>query len=314
MKFRRRNKSHQSTRDVDLGSTRAPVVRYYHPSDRRPASAQKPNKTGERAENSSSQNSSQSTLSVAGQHVFRWGGTLVIIFLFFANLTLAGPAVGVSSENKGSFRPEQEYLQGAQQIFSSSMMNRIKLTVNTRSFEKSMKQKFPEIAHATIIVPLAGRELQVLVELSEPFSRLLLAGNSQAVLSTDGRVLDSIEAQKATQSTFADLFQVSMPSVSAEAGQQIVTTQELQLMRLLQSEFDGSTPQRPLLSSIEFDAQKREMRVRFKGVSYFAKLTPEREAREQVGALVATIEDSSKQARQITEYIDVRVEDRVFIK
>ena len=83
---------------------------------------------------------------------------------------------------------------------------------------------------------------------------------------------------------------------------------------LLISEFDGSTTYRHKVKSIEFDVQKREIRVRFEGVGYYAKLTPERESRVQVGALVSALRSTGEQGSLPTEYIDVRVDDRVFVK
>jgi hypothetical protein len=311
VKFLRSKKPKTTARDVSLGGSKAPVVRYYRPSQQRYDETRQ-NRAGDRGDKEA--RSGNDYVSVFWHTVFRWGGFALILFLFFANLTLAKPVVGISSDNKGSFRSLEQYSAGAQELFDEKLQNRSKLTVSSSEIEAAMKQKFPEIAHATVVIPLAGRELQVLLELSEPFARLQLAGNKQAVLSMDGRVLDIDEAQKAAQSAFSDLINISMTAVSAEAGQQIITTDEMKLMNLLQLEFDGSAPERPKLASIEYDVQKREMRARFDATRFYAKLTPEREARVQAGSLVATIRSMLAQNKPVTDYIDVRVEERVFVK
>ena len=89
---------------------------------------------------------------------------------------------------------------------------------------------------------------------------------------------------------------------------------ETELIQTLRNEFDGSSSIRPQVNSILFDVEKREMQVRFNKASYFARVTPERDSREQVGALVATIAQLDEDNDTPNEYIDVRVEGRVFVK
>jgi hypothetical protein len=68
------------------------------------------------------------------------------------------------------------------------------------------------------------------------------------------------------------------------------------------------------VQSLEFDVKKREIKVRFKNETYYAKVTPEEEGRLQVGALHKTIQELKEQRTPAAEYIDVRVQDRVFVR
>lgn len=186
--------------------------------------------------------------------------------------------------------------------------------LNSSSFETKIKTMFPEVESAVVVTPLAGRRLQVGLELEKPLARLNQAlSNSQAVLSYSGTVVLEDDATLINEK-FAQIPSISIPNITYSVGDQILTSSEAGLIRLLINEFDGSTPYRHKVKSIEFDVQKREIRVRFESVSYFAKLTPERESRVQVGALVSALKSMTEQSSLPTEYIDVRVDDRVFVK
>ncbi len=289
----------------------APIMRYY-----RPAAGVKNQRTIDKTKSKNNFRSTpeSSRTSIFGL-IYRWFGIIVIIFLVVANTTLSDAIVKMNGDNQTNmYRPLEEYSEGINSIFKSSVKNRSKFTLNSTTFEAKIKNEFPEVKGAVVVTPLAGRRLQVGLVLEQPLARLNQSlSNSQAVLSESGTVVLEDDATVINEQ-FAKIPSLSIPNINYSVGDQILTSSEADLIKLLVSEFDSSDPYRHKVKSIEFDVQKREIRVRFDGAGYFAKLTPERESRAQVGALVSALKSLSERGEMPSEYIDVRVDDRVFVK
>lgn len=299
------------TRNVNFeNKSSAPIMRYYRP----PVTSKNQRVTSEKSNTNQRNKTSDSRTSIFGI-IYKWFGIIIILFLVIANTTISDAIVKINSDSQDSmYRSLEEYSEGINNIFASNIKNRSKFTLNSNSFEAKIKTKFPEVKTAVVVTPLAGRRLQVGLELERPLARLNQAlSNTQAVLSESGTVVLEDDAPVINEQ-FAQIPSISIPNITYSLGDQILTSSEAGLIRLLVSEFDGSVPYRHKVKSIEFDVQKREIRVRFEGVGYYAKLTPERESRVQVGALVSTLRSTGEQGSLPTEYIDVRVDDRVFVK
>ncbi|MBP6962015.1 hypothetical protein KBB49_00560 [Candidatus Saccharibacteria bacterium] len=289
----------------------APIMRYYRP----PISGKSQRTTNDKPVSNNSRTNSESSRTSVFSLIYRWFGIIIILFLIVANTTISDAIVKINSDSQANlYRSLEEYREGINNIFESNFKNRSKFMLNSSSFETKIKTMFPEVESAVVVTPLAGRRLQVGLELEKPLARLNQAlSNSQAVLSYSGTVVLEDDATLINEK-FAQIPSISIPNITYSVGDQILTSSEAGLIRLLINEFDGSTPYRHKVKSIEFDVQKREIRVRFESVSYFAKLTPERESRVQVGALVSALKSMTEQSSLPTEYIDVRVDDRVFVK
>lgn len=290
----------------------APIMRYYRPPKLTKSQRETTNKS--KSNNNPRSSSGSSRTSIFGI-IYKWFGIIIIIFLVVANTTISDAIVKINSDSQANmYRSLDEYNIGINKIFKSSVINRSKFTLNSASLEAKIIEQFPEVETAVVVTPLAGRRLQVGLELERPLARLQQSQtNLQAVLSDSGTVVIEANASVINEQ-FAQIPSISIPNITYSVGDQILTSEEAGLIRLLISEFDGSTSYRHKVKSIEFDVQKREIRIRFEAVTYFAKLTPEREGRVQVGALVFTLKSTTEKGGLPTEYVDVRVDDRVFVK
>lgn len=292
---------------VSLNSTRtgndAPVVRYY-----RPESVQK--KSNIRLKDESEVNKKKFNLF---QFLYKWIGILAILFLVIANTTLSGVVIKIQNFNETTpYKSNKQYKDKITDIFNKNMLNKNKISFNSTKFETQIKNEFPEVESVVAVIPLAGRGLQVGLTLTEPLARLQTNGNKQTFLGQNGKSIEYInDSDKLNEFNLPIL---SIPNISFNVGDQLLTNEEVKLIDLLTKEFDGSDSYRYSLKSIEFNIKSREIMIRFNGVNFYAKLTVERQIREQVGSLVATIKNLSEQGNLPKEYIDVRVEDRVFVK
>lgn len=326
--FKRKHKTNKPTRSTSLGPRQQigvrrtlPVDRYYSSASsyRRSANADRPRRPGIDNTQSSISDIKRLSAHTAGQ-IFatglRWSGIIAIIVIVIFNLVLSTVGVKVTPpQSENLYRQDKDYVNVANDVFKSSLLHKTKATFDSSSYENSLKQSLPEIETATAVVPLVGLKLQVGLQIASPLARLQTDTVSQGVIASNGMlVLKQDSTSIASKYSQLPLMRLE-PVVSLTPGQLILTTEETELVVLLKSEFDGSSPGRPALESIVYSVAKRELTARFSGVQYAVKCTTaERDARSQVGAALATIDQLGEQGKLPQEYIDVRVNGRVFVK
>lgn len=317
LKLRRKNTQPTGRRVSDIGTqeSSAPIVRYYRPQQRTTSASNRHDSARSMSdvERPSSQSSAlQKSLKGALRVFSQWLILGLILALLVVNITLSGTSIRV----KGSsypYRTNEQYQAIINEVLDSRTAFQTKATLSSSSLEAEIRKRSPEVDTATAIIPLAGRRLQVILDVASPLVRLQTGSSKLAVVSSAGIVTHE-DASAAINSTFSQLPSLSMVGLTPKVGEQILTQDEAALLQLLTSEFDGSETFRPAVQSLEFDVQKREIKARFKDKQFYAKITPEEEGRLQVGALVKTLKSLTEQSALPSEYVDVRVEDRVFVR
>ena len=244
--------------------------------------------------------------------IFRFSGVGAIVLIVLANTTISSVTLKVSGDRE-SYQSLSVYTNEINSMVDSSIASSSKFLLNSSKLESEIESKFPEVVRSSVVIPLAGRQLQVNLQFAKPMMRLLQIDNQQGIVTENG-TLTTVADAEAINEQFADLPSISIPSINSFEGSQLLTSEEVELLRLLISEFDGSSAFRAKLDSAEYDVTKREIRARFDNLTYYAKLTPERSARAQIGSLVAIQKELTEKGTLPKEYIDVRVDDRVYVK
>ena len=317
LKNKRKNSPEQRRQNRTNEPSSGPVVRYYQPVRNSGQSLRKPTSDKSRfwaREDVQASKSFMRRVRLFFRRLAQWALFVAIAGIIIANGTLSGVSVSTKGTEQ-PYRSQAEYVSGSTELLNTSLTNRTKLTLQSKNLEKQLIARFPEVSKANVITPLAGRRLNVSLQISPPLLRLLVSANKMAVVTSNG-VIAKTDSVSSVESTFAKLPVLSVSGVEIKEGMQLLTSSELELISLVMKEFDGTEKNRPRLQSLEFAIATREIRVHFAGNSFYAKLTPERESRPQVGALVRTIKYLSENqgGGVASEYIDVRVEDRVFVR
>lgn len=246
-------------------------------------------------------------LSFAGRHFLTILILLAISGLLLVNITI-GKAVFIDAPADNPYRDSEIYVQAAQDILNENVSFMTKVTFQSEDYEQRFIERFPEVSSLSAVVPIAGRELQLSMKMQEPVA-VLMADNNEYYVTQSGQIVETPKAN-----TEYPIISLQEPPRITNGGQ-LLTSSEAELINLLSREFDGSSSVRPKLASILYDIRKREMQVRFRDVPYYAKVTSEAEAGEQVGALVATIADvGENKIAAPNSYIDARVPGRVFVR
>lgn len=246
----------------------------------------------------------------------RWAGFVGIFIVVITNILLNDVGVKIAPQSaQNLYRNDDEYVSQVSSAFSGSVFYRTKATFDSDAFETSLRQMMPEIDVATAVVPLVGHKLQVGLLIAQPLSRVQLSPTRQGILADNGVIVQE-NTPEIISSKYSELPLLKLePSVSLSAGEVLLTSGEVELIKLLKLEFDGSDKNRPLLNGMTYAVTKRELSARFDDAPFYTRFTTvDKDARTQVGAAIATIRQMQEQGTIPQEYIDARVSGRVFVK
>jgi hypothetical protein len=206
-------------------------------------------------------------------------------------------------------RDESTYQAAASEAFAHAL-NRNKLTVNTDDIAAQLTRQFPEIDAASVSLPFFGNRPTVYIQAAQPTLILSTQSNGLYVLDGSGRALIA-----GTQA--ASLDRLKLPVVADESGLAIRTGKVALPKATVQfiDEVVYQLRQKDItITSLTLPAGTSELHVKMDGVGYFVKFNLYGDAREEAGALIALKQQLEKSKKTPKEYIDVRVEGRVYYK
>lgn len=206
-------------------------------------------------------------------------------------------------------QPNEIYESAASKLFSSSLLNQNKLTLNTIKIAQQLQAQFPELGDVIVTIPLIGRKPIIQTRPSTP--ALILTGNGGSfVIDKQGRPV--LKANQLASSVRDKLAVVTDGSdTTIELGKQLLTTDLVSFVASLQDQFAAKAIQ---VESYTFPALANELHVKLAGKGYYIKFNTEVDARQQVGTYLAVIDRLDSENISPAEYIDVRVEERAYYR
>jgi hypothetical protein len=300
MKLRRKQKTSRAPNLTKSGRN-MPINNYY----RSPKSSSKPtiitNNEGEKKGKKFSLTRAINILIVVG------GVGLVV----FATTLTTTPKVELKKDN-AEYYELSIYEKAAQEAIKSSFLNRSKLLFQSTAFENKLKEMLPEISQVKPLVPIGGRNLSVIITLSEPFA-YVSSGSDNGIVNRDG-----ILVVKNGKEVPSDLLRIRFtePQTNFDVGSRILTSTELDTLSLLQSEmnslvFVDST--KASIKDVLFDVSQGQIEANLQNKAFFIKLSTFNDGPQQVGGAKATLKQLDRENTLPTKYIDVRVPGRAFV-
>lgn len=309
MSLLRRKKVEEPTRrrpGVQAGNRPSPYAYYSQQS----SSGHQP----DRARRQELPRSKKEILQYVGQ---RFGLILVII----ASLALLISSVQVSMQPRlvivndtavYRLHPDATYEANITQSLRSSWANSNKITVNTASVAQKLQADYPEVADASVALPVIGQRPTVYVQLTKPSLLLVATDGSASVVDETGRIL-----APAAQVTNLDSF--DLPTITDQSGL-IIKTGKLALSKgsvdfivsvLLQLKTAGVSYSRLILPP-----SSQELDIYMQGQPYFVKFNMHdpSTAREQAGEFLATQKYLQGKGVTPASYVDARLSGRVYYK
>lgn len=249
----------------------------------------------------------------------RWTGqrllTLSIVLIvglclgYTTTLTTNPKVVVATAGQADTLRPVTTYQQKAEELFSESILSRTKMTIDTAKLSQEVQTAFPELTNVQITLPLMGHRPTVQA-IGETPSALLAARSGVYVLGESGRALVKVSDIKGAGG-------LDLPTIRDEAdldvkvGQAILTKQDVAYITTITKQFAA---QKTVIDSITLPALASELHVRIAGQPYFIKFSLLTDARVTYGQYAALKKKLEADGVTPKEYIDSRVEERVYYR
>ena len=206
-------------------------------------------------------------------------------------------------------RDQKVYQDAANIILNDSIFNKTKLTISTDKFEDQMKEEFPELGVVSMTIPIMGRS--PLVELVSDNPKLLITSQDGVfVLNQNGKAIARLKDVPGVSS-------LNLPTVNDDTnipikvGKGVLSTKDVTFITSLiyQLNAKGIT-----VSNIKLPKEAAEIRVEVVGQKYFVKFSLMSDPRIAAGQFIAIYNKLRAEQGVVKEYIDARVEEKIFYK
>ncbi len=306
--FGKKQKKSQQTRRQGQPATRSSVFSYYN---------NRPVDTGSTKQRKRQNAIAKPAPSLDIMHHINHLPTYIAIILvgvsFVYALTLdTNPKVllGKSSDSNTLLRSSATYQTAISAMLEESIFNRSKLTLNTETIAAKIQKKFPEIQQATVSLPFIGRRPVIGLDPAEP-ALSFVSGNDTFIMANDGRLLIRV-SDMVKGSAVPKLPTVQdESSIPAEQGEQVLPKENVTFITTVLYQLSAK---KITVDSMQLPKAPNELRARISGTKYYVKFSLVGDARVQSGAFLAVYDRLKSQNVTPAEYIDVRVEDRVYFK
>lgn len=234
---------------------------------------------------------------------------IVACLIYISTLTGNPKVVVASGQQRNLLREKKDYETAAAEIIGSSILNKSKITVNTQQFSKAMRQRFPELSTVVLTVPLMDRHPVVEIVPAQPVMSIT-SQNGAFLLDKTGRALVSSKEAKDIGSW--DVPQVIDESaVDHQVGQGSLPEQTVTFITTFVAQLQAKDLK---VSELKLPPRASELQVKLEGVDYFIKASTRSDVRLAAGTFLALKDKLDRDKITPKEYIDVRVEEKVYFK
>lgn len=237
----------------------------------------------------------------------RFTDTLAIIFILFGlvySLILKPePVVAVSDS---SYRSDSQYKEAAAK-YLQPLKNQNKITVDESEVTEGIMRSFPEVDTASVRLPIIGQTPRIEIAVSPP-SLFLHSQGKVFILDERGRIIGlagDFPRVKGLQTVKDE------SGFTAETGKQILNSSATTFIKLLSAQMKKSNV---AIESLSLPAVAYELHFRPAGSSYYVKFFLNGEPSQQIGQFLSARQHFSANNINPAEYLDVRVQGKIFYK
>ena len=236
-------------------------------------------------------------------------GLVLVVMSLFQGTSPAVELTG-SADSQALLKPAQTYQMAAQQALHKNFWSWFKPAANQTAMTAALQQQFPELAVASLRIPLVGWRPTLVVAAHTP--TLVLVGNGGTyVVDETGRAL--IASSQLAASLRAKLPLVTDNSgLTVAAGTDILPQDDVVFIEQVLAYLKAAKVN---WQELTLPAAANELDVRIDGTAYYVKFALQggASARQQVGSYIA-VRDKLQGSAAPHEYIDVRVSERAYYK
>ncbi|HSX46612.1 MAG TPA: hypothetical protein VLF87_01325 [Patescibacteria group bacterium] len=232
----------------------------------------------------------------------------IVIASLYACYLQPNPHIAIVTQNGTVHRSNQVYQEGIANIWHKSLLNQTKLTLNSTRLQNDILQQFPELAGAKIELPLLGRRPSVVITPGTPALKLVSV-NGEFYVDNNGKVMaQARDVQENKLDTLAVVHDET--GARADPGKVIIPGVEAEFLQKLQRQLMVANLK---VVSITLPANAaNEADVHLDGIGYFVKFSTTTDPRQSVGSFMAAKAKLDADNTSPGQYIDVRVDEKVF--
>lgn len=243
------------------------------------------------------------------QKILALAGFIMAAGLIGFSLFLGAPKVVLtgSPAERVSLREPAVYVSAAEKMFNDSITNKTKLTFNQAAFKKQFLAEFPEVANVRIALPLVGKQPIVYVDPSPGTLIFVDKSGASFVVNDQGDVISKNKADGAQNiATVHD-----SASVNPTIGTRVLPSTEVAFILAVEQQLGRNNI---AVSSFTLPPEPQRLQAHLEDKTYTVVFTFSNDAKQQIGAYLATQKRLDEKHIMPTEYIDVRVGERVYYK
>jgi hypothetical protein len=202
------------------------------------------------------------------------------------------------------------YQKAINAVWGAQFGNQFKLSVNGHFLEKQIAAAVPDVASVQVQLPLLGRRPTVVLTPGKPALELVTV-NGGFYVDQNGKVMARNSDVK--QNQLKDVASVQDESgLKAEPGKTILTIQQASFIQALSRQLGAEGLK---VQSMTLPANAgNEIDVRLSGQNYYIKFGTTGDARQGVGTYLAAKNKFDSEHITPAEYVDVRIDEKVFYK
>ncbi len=232
----------------------------------------------------------------------------VIVFLLLAGLvySLLVKSTPQIQLNDTTYHSAADYQAvAAKQL--GSLKNRNKITLNEQGVINALQNKFPEIASASLELPIFSETPIIHLTVAKP--SFFLSNNGQDYIIDSEGVATNIAKNLPQVKNLTTLSDQS--GFTARPGQQVLSAQSVSFINNLLVQTDRASVS---VKSLVLPPQAEELDLRTTDQGYYVKFYLGGDPILQTGQFLAARHNFAQSGKQPAEYLDVRVPGKIFYK
>lgn len=236
---------------------------------------------------------------------------LLVIACIAYSLTLAPNARLTITNSQGVplLRDRQQYQQGIDELLATSIFHRSKLTIDTQSITQEVQQRFPELATATVTLPFMGHRPIVEITTARP-AAYLTSGGKNYILNSDGKAIADVRDVPKSVSKLPIPAIEDASGMTVGVGKSVLTRDDVKFITTIYRQFSAKGLS---VERFELPPIPAEIHVLIANEPLL-KCNVYTDARVIAGQYLAYRDSTVAQKTPAREYVDLRVEGKVFVK
>lgn len=240
-------------------------------------------------------------------------GCLVIIVSFMYMTTLKPRATIKIVDDKAPgavlLKDADTYKHAAERILASSPLNRSKFSIDSNKVAHQLESEFPELSGVTVVVPIIGDSPTFVVKPISP-SFVISSNDDTYVVNEFGVAVAHLD-ELSDASKLKLITVIDKSGVALEQNKAVLSGDQALFINTVIAQFKAHNVK---VKNIVIPLSAYDLQVRIPGKNYYVRMNMQGDPKLQTGTFLAMKKRIDKGSITVNEYVDVRVEERVYYK